>query len=148
MRAQLILLAGGIAGGLGLGWLTAPTPSADPAAALDAPAIVHAGAETGNARHRLAALGLAPPPVVDTGPLPPDIAVLFRRDLTAIEQRPAGRIAWVVDFTQTYQRRALRVGDVYQDGWRVARIAPQSVELRRRREVRTIDAFALPVSEP
>ena len=148
MRAQLFLLAGGVVGGLGLGWLTAPTPEPDPTAALDAPTILHAGAEAGVARDRLDALGLAPPPVIDSGPPPADIAVLFRRDLTAIEERTAGRIAWVVDFTQTYQRRALRVGDVYQDGWRIARIAPQSVELRRRREVRTIDTFALPVIEP
>lgn len=148
MKAQLFLLAGGVAGGLGLGWLTSPPPQVDPATMLDAPVVVHAGVEAGEARTRLNALGLAPAPIVDTGPPPPDIAVLFRRDLTAIEEHGAARVVWVVDFTQAYRRRALRIGDVYQDGWRIARIAPQSVELRRRREVRTIDAFALPVREP
>ena len=74
--------------------------------------------------------------------------MLFRRDLTAIEDRDGGRVAWIIDFTQTYQRRALRVGDVYQDGWRVSRIGVQSIDLRRRREVRTVDAFALPVIDP
>lgn len=148
MRAQLLLLAGGVLGGLGLGWFTAPTPEADAAPSFEPPAVVHAGAAAAEARQRLARLGLAPPPQVDTGPPPPDIAVLFRRDLTAIEERGATRVVWIVDYAQTHQRRALRVGDVYQDGWRVGRIGPQSVELRRRREVRTVDAFAPPVIEP
>lgn len=148
MKAQLVLFAGGVSAGLALGWFTVPTPSADALSAIDRVTVVHAGVEAGEARDRLDALGLAPPAVVDIGPPPPDISVLFRRDLTAIEERGTGRVVWIVDFTQAYQRRALRVGDVYQDGWRVARIAPQSVELRRRREVRTIDAFALPVIEP
>lgn len=148
MRAQLLLLAGGVIGGLGLGWVTAPAPEADAAASLDTPAVVHAGVAAADARTRLAALGLAPPPVVDAGPPPPDVAVLFRRDLTAIEERGAQRVVWIVDYAQTHQRRALRVGDIYQDGWRVARIGAQRVELRRRREVRTVDAFALPVIEP
>jgi len=148
MRAQLLLLTGGVLGGLGLGWLTAPTPEAAATAAFEAPAVVHAGLEAGDAHERLDALGLAPPPIVDTGPPPPDIAVLFRRDLTAIEERAGAHMVWIVDFAQPHQRRALRVGDIYQDGWRVARIGPQSVQLRRRREVRTVDAFALPVIEP
>jgi hypothetical protein len=148
MKAQVILLAGAVVGGLGLGWLTAPTPDADAGAAPVAAVVQHGGVEARAARERLAALGLAPPPVVDAGPPPPDIAILFRRDLTAIEERAGQRMAWIVDFSQTHQRRALRVGDVYQNGWRVARIETQSVLLRRRREVRTVDAFALPVIEP
>jgi hypothetical protein len=148
MKAQLLLLAGGVFGGLGLGWFTAPVPEATSSTRLEAPALAHASVEIAAARERLAELGLAPPPPVDVAPPPPDIAVLFRRDLTAIEERGATRVAWIVDNAQIHQRRALRVGDIYQDGWRVARIAPQTVELRRRREVRTVDAFALPVIEP
>lgn len=148
MRAQLLLLVGGVLGGLGLGWFTATAPEATPSTRLEVPAIAHASVETAAARERLTALGLAPPPPVDIAPPPPDIAVLFRRDLTAIEERGATRVAWIVDHAQMHQRRALRVGDIYQDGWRVARIASQTVELRRRREVRTVDAFALPVIEP
>ena len=112
------------------------------------PVVVHGGAEAGAARVQLEALGLAPPPIVEQGPPPPDVAMLFRRDLTAIEDRTNGRQVLLVDAMRPYQRRVLRVGDVYQDGWRVARIEPQSVVLRRRREVRTIDVFALPVIEP
>lgn len=148
MRAQLLLLAGGIAAGLGIGWLTAPSPEANAPAGFEPPNIVFASAEAAEARARLDALGLAPEPVIDTGPPPPDIAVLFRRDLTAIEEAGGRHIVWIVDLAQPHQRRALRVGDSYRDGWRVARINPQSVQLRRRREVRTVDAFALPVSEP
>jgi hypothetical protein len=148
MKAQLLLLMGGVLGGLGLGWFTAPSPQANPSTRLDVPAIAHANIETSAARERLAELGLAPPPQAEYMPPPPDIAVLFRRDLTAIEQRGPARVAWIVDHGQMHQRRALRVGDIYQDGWRVARIASQTVELRRRGEVRSIDAFALPVIEP
>lgn len=148
MKAQLLLLAAGVVGGLGIGWLTAPVPEASAPPALGAVTLVHARVEANDARQRLDRLGLAPPPVVDAPPPPPDIAILFRRDLTAIEDRAAGRVVWIVDYAQTHQRRALRVGDVYQTGWRVSRINAQSVELRRRREVRSIDAFALPVIEP
>jgi hypothetical protein len=148
MKAQLLLLAGGVLGGLGLGWFTAPSPDANPASSFEPPAVVHASVEAADARQRLTRLGLAPPPEVNAAPPPPDIAVLFRRDLTAIEERGATRIVWIVDYAQTSQRRALRVGDVYQDGWRVRRIGQQSVELRRRREVRTVDAFAPPVIDP
>jgi hypothetical protein len=148
MKAQLLLLVGGVAGGLGLGWLTAPLPDVEARAAFETPNIVFAGAEAGQAYDRLNALGLAPAPLIETGPPPPDVAVLFRRDLTAIEEVGGRRVVWIVDLSQSHQRRALRVGDSYRDAWRVARINHQSVELRRRREVRIVDAFALPVSQP
>lgn len=148
MRAQLLLLSAGVVGGFAIGWITAPSPRPVPAVAADMPSIAHASAEARDARELLARLGLATPVVVDAGPPPPDIAVLFRRDLTAIEELPVGRVAWIVDYGQTYRRRALGVGDVYQDGWRISRIGVQTIELRRRRETRTVDAFALPVIEP
>lgn len=148
MKAQLLLLVGGVAGGLGIGWLTAPSPDVNAHAGLELPNIVFANAEAAEARARLDALGLAPEPVIDVGPPPPDVAVLFRRDLTAIEEAGGRHIVWIVDVAQPHQRRALRVGDSYRDGWRITRINPQSVHLRRRREVRIVDAFALPVSEP
>jgi hypothetical protein len=149
MRAQLILLVAGVAGGLTAGWLTAPRAEAGaPRAAAATPAIAHAGVEAREARERLTRLGFVAPPPIETAPPPPDVAVLFRRDLTAIEERANGRVVWIVDFTQTYRRRALRVGDIYQDGWRVSRIGPQSIDLRRRRDVRTIRVFAPPTMDP
>jgi hypothetical protein len=74
---------------------------------------------------------------------PPDIAHLFRRDLTAIETRTDGAIVWIVDFTQPHGRRGLRVGEIYQDGWRIAAIESQAIVLRRRGESRRVDAFRL-----
>lgn len=148
MKAQLLLLAAGLAGGMGIGWLTAPTPTPVEREAARVPAIIHGGRDAQTARQALAELGLAPPPETAYEPPPPDIAVLFRRDLTAIEERAGRRVVWIVDYAQTYRRRALRVGDVYQDGWRISRIGAQRVELRRRREVRAIDAFALAPAAP
>jgi hypothetical protein len=146
MTAQMWVIIVGVLGGLGLGWLTAPTPQAEAVAALGIPALAHPSSEAAEARTRLTALGLNPAPALDEGP--PDVALLFRRDLTAIEERQGGFVVWIVDFNQTTQRRALRVGDVYQDRWRVERITPQAVELRRQREVRTIDVFASSGIEP
>lgn len=151
MKAQAILAALAVGGGLGIGWLTAPAPEADAnAAGGDVAALARAGEDAGQAAERLRRLGLAPVAEAEpAAPPPPDIALLFRRDLTAIEERANGRLVWIIDNTQPFGRRALRVGDVYQDGWRVRRIQPQMVELRRRREVRRVEAFAAPpVLEP
>lgn len=106
--------------------------------------LVHAGSEAAEARQRLEALGFdaAAPEEALEAPPPLDIAFLFRRDLTAIERRPDGLQVWIVDFYADNGRRALRVGDIYQDGWRVSGISPQTIELRRRRETRVISAFA------
>lgn len=146
MRRALFLLCVALAGGAGVGWLTAPlagAPEAAPAPAWAPPE--HAGADARRARERLARLvaeevtqeALEAPP-------PPDIAVLFRHDLTAIERRPDGAVAWIVDFTQEFGRRGLKVGDVYQDGWRVSAINAQSIELRRQSEVRRVGVFEAP----
>lgn len=148
MKPQFLLLAGGIFAGLGLGWYVAPAAEVSATPAPQAPTLIDARVQAREALERLSELGFAPAPEVEAAPPPPDIALLFRRDLTAIEQRPTGRVVLIVDTAQAHQRRVLRIGDVYQDGWRVARIEAQSVQLRRRREVRTVDAFALPVIDP
>lgn len=146
------LLALAVLGGLGLGWLTTVHTGGEGAPAPPAAIEVrHAGAEIGVARQRLAELGVGLEAAVEEelelAP-PIDVAVLFRRDLTAIEQRGDGAVAWIVDFSQDYGRRGLRVGDVYQDGWRVTRIETQHIELRRRREVRRVAAFSTPEAAP
>jgi hypothetical protein len=86
-------------------------------------------------------------PVAIETPPAPDIAQLFRRDLTAIEQGSGPAQALIVDYAQPSGRRRLRVGDIYQDGWRIARIAPQQIELRRRRETRSVAVFEMPSEE-
>ena len=77
-----------------------------------------------------------PPP-----PPPPDIAVLLRQDVTAIEETPRGPLLWVVDSSQVFARRAVPVGGEYRDGWKVVSISPQTIEIRRRREVRRVSLF-------
>ena len=148
MRRSFLLIGAALGGGLALGYLTAlprPTPTETDNAAVVSPR--HGGAAAGAAGERLAALSyaaaaelyeeVAPPP-------PPDVAVLFRRALTAIEQTPSGPIVWVVDLNQVAGRRGLRRGDIYRDGWRVSVIREQMIELRRRREVRRVETFVPP----
>jgi hypothetical protein len=148
MKAQMLILLGAVIGGVALGWLTAPASRPQAMRAQETLAPTHASAEVRDARERLVQLDLVPPPMVEQGPPPVDVAALFRRDLTAIEDRANGRLVLIVDPSQPHGRRTLSAGDVYQDGWRVTRIEPQSVVLRRGREVRTVDVFALPVIEP
>lgn len=148
MRRALFLLCVALAGGAGIGWLTAHSVGAPEGAR--APALAgpeHAGADARRARERLAQLVPAVPENLEEAleaPPPPDIAVLFRHDLTAIERRPEGSIAWIVDFTREFGRRGLKVGDVYQDGWRVSAIGAQTIELRRQSELRRVGVFELP----
>jgi hypothetical protein len=71
----------------------------------------------------------------------PDVSEAFREDLAAIEQTETGPVVWLVDLDQLSGRRGVRTGELYKDGWRVARITPQQIELRRRRELRQIAVF-------
>ena len=148
MKRALFLLGFALAGGAATGWFTAGPPSVEGApVALAPPSPAHGGTAAAEARRRVGEAGLAgaaEPTDVQEAPPPPDIAVLFRRDVTAVEQRPDGARVWIVDFTRDFGRRALRVGDVYQDRWRVTRISPQWVELRRRRETRRVGLFEAP----
>ncbi len=147
MRRKLAILCASLIGGAGLGWFTTPRPSApQQAQARILPLLEHGGADAWEAYQRFSAIGFSAAAPALEAPPPPDVAVLFRRDLTAIEQRPNGRLVWIVDLTRDFGRRSLRVGDVYQDGWRVAAIGTQTIELRRRRERRRIDVFA-PLSD-
>lgn len=135
-----------LAASLGVGWLTAPPPQD---AVRARPAITaspqHGGAHASAARTRLAALGLLPPPPpAPSLPPPPDVTIVFRRDLSAIEQTRRGYQVWVVDLNQERGRRGIRVGGIYQDGWRIASITPQAVVLRRRGEVRHVAVFDPP----
>lgn len=147
MRRVFLLLAAAVMGGLALGWFTAGLPAVSPRAEPDVAvaAPVHAGIAAHAAGERISQLSFVLPPAVEVAPppAPPDIAILFRRDLTAIEQTPAGLVVWVVDLNQPNGRRGLKIRDIYQDGWRVSAITPQSIELRRRREVRHVDVFAV-----
>lgn len=145
-RRDLIVLAAAVFGGFSLGLATAITPHGAAArSAAQQVSPLHGGLQAHAAAERLQALAFVVPPTVEfvaEAPQPPDIAVLFRRDLTAIEQSASGPVAWIVDLNRENGRRGLRRGDIYQDGWRVAAVRRQSVELRRGAETRRVDLFA------
>lgn len=153
MRRALIVLGAALFGGFAFGWATAMPPRSDAApSAAAAIAPRHGGERARAAAERLQALAFVVPPIVESvvqAPPPPDIGELFRRDLTAIEQSTAGPVAWIVDLNRTNGRRGLKRGDLYQDGWRIAAVGRQSVELRRGQERRRVELFApLPESSP
>ncbi len=147
MRLAAILPVAAIALGLVIGWSTAGVAPPAPQHLPQLPMLRDGHALAGAARERFIALGLAQAPqaeVLPEAPPPPDISVLFRRDLTAIEQTPQGLMAWIIDLDQLSGRRGLKRGDVYQDGWRVSGVTEQSVELRARGQVRRVAVFDLP----
>lgn len=136
--------------GFAIGWMAAKPPPhlSGPARIGQIQRPVSGGEIASNALERFAELApIAPDPPPDTGPPPPpppDVAVTFRRELTAIDTSGSQPVVYIVDFNGEHSRRGLRRGDVYRDGWRVASVTPQEVVLRKRRETRTIQVFELP----
>lgn len=153
IRRALVMFGAVLVGGVSLGWVTATPPrGATVRSAAEQIAPRHGGEIARAAVERLQTLAFVVPPTVESvaeAPRPPDIGQLFRRDLTAIEQSANGPVAWIVDRNRENGRRALRRGDLYQDGWRVAAVRRQSVELRRGAETRRVELFApLPNGAP
>lgn len=141
-----ILIAGLVAAGFVVGWISVPSAQTGGGEqALNAVAPRHGGERAAAAAQRLLTLSFIKAPDAQApsdAVRPPDVAVQFRRDLTAIEQTSSGRVAWIVDWTQSSGRRRLRPGDVYQDGWRITAVQTQTVELRRDQETRRVDVFS------
>lgn len=153
IRGTLVTIAAVLFGGASLGWVTATPPRGAMArSAAEQVAPRHGGEMARAAAERLQVLAFVVPPTVESvaeAPRPPDIAQLFRRDLTAIEQSATGPVAWIVDRNRENRRRGLRRGDLYQDGWHVAAVRRQSVDLRRGAETRRVELFApLPGARP
>ena len=149
MKRPLVLAGVGGVLATAFGWSAALIPSIPESAGTRiAPVLTHAGGPAGASRAQLLELGLGQVEVFDAAaidaPPAPDIARLFRRDLTAIEQTGGVAQALIVDYAEPSGRRRLRAGDIYQDGWRIARITPQQIELRRRRETRSVAVFEIP----
>jgi hypothetical protein len=157
MKRQALLVCAAAALALAGGWLTAQV---EHTATLQrsnersgATGLDPNGKTVGRAGERFARIGARSDDIATDGgepaddmvqesiPVEQDIAVTFRRDLTAIERMSLGLIVWVVDLNQASGRRALAIGDIYQDGWRVAGIDSQMVELRRGRDNRRIGPF-------
>lgn len=140
------IVSGVLAAGFGAGWITAQvgaTSGPGGPSGIELGAVRHGGALAGNAVNRLQTLAPADDSVVaeQAPPPPPDIAELFRRDLTAIETGARGRTVLVVDDLSPALRRRIRPGELYKDGWVVSAISDQSIELRRRRERRQVAVF-------
>lgn len=76
-------------------------------------------------------------------PPAPDVAVQFRRDVSAVLLGAAGPVLIMVDPGSATQRRVLRVGERYRDGWVVEDVDTQTVLLRRRQEIRTVELHSL-----
>lgn len=153
MRTFLALLLMAVLGA-GLGFLLTPAPRAPevvaPVSRLNVPVFDRDGLQLSMAVGAFDALGLlAPAQTSTTEAAPPqiDIAENFRRDLTAIVRSQGRTVVWVVNH-ETGERRGLRRGGIYADGWRIAAINAQEVLLRREGEERRVSLFGAPRAGP
>lgn len=85
---------------------------------------------------------LPPPqtPAAPPQPPPPDIALVFRRRLTAIvDQGPGGLAALVLDPSQeAHATRLVRPGDIFEGRWRLERLTSSEAVLRDGRQTRRV----------
>ncbi len=143
-----------LAASFAIGWATTPAPPTLEEVRWAPPRLAHAGEAT---RAALQALEALAPPAIQTvdiaeaaAPAPPpapDIAVLFRRDLTAVTGAGRGAIVWIVDARAPSQRRGLRRGALYRDGWRIADIQQERILLRRGGARRTVLVMSAPAPD-
>jgi hypothetical protein len=151
MMVSMQAFAAGAAALLGafcLGWLLNTREAAPPQAARVLSMEVLSPGAPRELIDRISALdgGTIPDWIVAPRPLQtvqvaPDISRTFREDLAAIEQTQSGPIIWLVDLEQLSGRRAVRVGEVYKDGWRLSAISAQMIELRKNRDHRQVAVF-------
>lgn len=89
-----------------------------------------------------------PPPRRRVEPVPPvpapDVAVLFRREVSAVVGRPGADLGvLLVDSSgETRQTRVLRVGDAFMGGWKLAALTPSEAVLRDGEQERRVALFA------
>lgn len=84
-----------------------------------------------------AAVFATPGPVTE---ITPDIADQFRAEVSAVVgSGAASRV--LLNHPEVYGRagRSLKVGDVYQDGWKIVSLTPKAVGLARSGQTRLID---------
>jgi hypothetical protein len=78
-------------------------------------------------------------------PPEPDVGEAFRRQLTAVVAQRAGGPYYAL-LSGDGGRQALRPGDAYQFGWRLAGLDLKQAVFARGRERRSIDLFAQPTA--
>lgn len=84
---------------------------------------------------------VSPPPP----PPPPDIALIFRRRLTAVvDQGPAGLAALVLDPSQEARAtRLVRPGDIFEGRWRLETLTSSEAVLRDGRQTRRVAFYGV-----
>lgn len=137
-----------------LGWASASVP--EDGAAIVAqrvyaiPVVEHPGLQIGLAAAQFGKLGLsvpvlaveAPPEAVgEAAPPQEPIEVLFAQSLTAIQSIGARGAVWIVDLHAEEQRRLVRRGQEFRDGWVIAQISDQEIVLKREDESRSVNPF-------
>jgi hypothetical protein len=100
----------------------------------NAPLVARPGREAAAAAKALARLEPPPPPAPKPAdPPPPDVAVTFRRDVRALAPEE-GRVMLA-------GARSLKLGDKYQDGWKLAEVTSRTATLKKGKAQRTVDFF-------
>jgi hypothetical protein len=106
---------------------------------INAPIVSKPGFGAAAAAHYFAALNAPPPPPPPPGPPPPpDVAITFRRDVSAVQSQNGTPHIILAG------GRILKRGDSYGDGWRLRDIAPTSVVLTKGKETRSVNLFSPP----
>ncbi len=149
------------------GWLSDPTQDAPvtpvTGARLTVPHVAAPGAGVVAAADYMLSQNPPPPPPAPpqpavTAPPPPppiDVSVVFRRELSAIVPvaapgaADAGLTAVLAESGGgMHKARTLRVGDEFQDGWRLVALTRQTALLKKAKDQRTIVFFGPPVPLP
>ena len=151
LRAVVLIAAVGAPAAAGVGYWQGLRPSAvqvAPARATAPPLIVKPGWGAKEAAVYLASLNAPPPPppappkVVAAVATGPDVAVQFRRDLSAVLNSPGAPPKVVLG-----SRRSLSPGDMYRDGWKLESVSSTSATLTKGADTRRIGLFSPPIAD-
>ncbi len=82
-----------------------------------------------------------PPPPAPPPPPKPDISFVFRQQVRALTHQGTGP---AILLERDGMRRTLRLGDVFEDGWRITALNSQQVELTKGKLRRRLGFFVKP----
>jgi len=137
--------------GLGLGLLAGENPRPAPPKRLEIsgiPSLERPGQSMAPVADYFAKLNPPPLPPPPPPPPQPDIGLIFRQRVRAVTQ---DKRQFVLLIEQAGRISRMRKGEVFQDGWVIAAIDAQQVELRKGAIHRKVGLFVKPqefVSEP
>lgn len=111
---------------------------------ISAPVVAKPGEGAADAVRYLASINVdtrsaapAASPKVEAGPLQPDIAVQFRRDVTAVLTGDEPHVV-------LSGGKQLGAGEIYRDGWKIRDLSGQRATLTKGSERRDVDLFSAP----